>query len=714
MGAHTAFSKFDTTVEHYIELTQKLGRQGAFDGFVEIAAGVGNAIDPTGLVGRLAGDKIASGLKSIRAYLTKPEVDFYLNTSKYLTQAFHDGYQRLIKSKHVIILDAYEHTSEEFNKWILNDFIPGLSSNTLIVLAGRNKPGEIWTKWIANRNMRAIELLNFNEKHTNQYLISLGIEEKTLVKEIFTMTDGHPLSISLSVELGIQPSSKFFMTKTLVNKLLSDVDIEMQKFLGTCATFRFYKRDSLAALDIPSLEKLFDKSQEYSFVRQHPYGFSLHEIVQNTLQLELSRSSYTLYYEQHQKALKYIQNELQSERAKLDKEYFYQLILEMIYQSIMLSEDDGILKFTVTFLKMDLLGDLSFMQKMLQEIDSIGLKKELNKKWLQFCNGRMAFSEQRLGDAIEIFRNLADQYPTRENIELIVYSANRLSQVLAETNNIDLAILYAKRSLDLCKQIDNDTEKARALNALVNALQHQGNLKEAINYLIDAEISTIQDHLQRGEAYISGCICYRDMGMFSESIEYGKKGLQAWQFVDFETGISIAFYNIASTHLLQRELDLAKNYLNQAMVIFDKFNNDLWIARCLARLGEINIYQNNNQEAISQLNKSFEIRQNLGDNYGMLIVKELKARALIGTGLLNDAENLLRDVEYLAQSNNNFNYQFKALIGFANLDLSRGNFSEVNDKITKIEILAQQTGITHIPELEKIKTILSQKGISIK
>ncbi len=497
------FKKFDYHVEHYLELIGKLESQGAFDGLAKLAARLGSAADPTGILGEIPNEKIVGSVKSLRAYLSKPEIDFYLNADKFLTETFHVSLNKSFKFRFVIFIDTYEHVSQEMAYWFQREFIPGLSSDILVVIAGRVKPSDLWSDWIARGTVKVIELLNFNSEYTRLYLESLDIRDEDVIEEVFTLTDGHPLSISLSTELGINPQSKFIVSSTLVESIFERItEKKIYSLLEICSIVRFFNVDIVASLTDNDFDTTFDEIRNFSFIRNHEYGLTLHEMVRFHLQEEITRLNYNLFRELHSKALAYFQNELESERAKGNMDYFHQSILEMIYHQIILSENDGIALFVATFLEMDYLTNKRFLYKMLQDAEFYSLKENFNKGWLDFCRGQLTRSEGKFAESIEIFNKVADVPQTNENLPLLLYTYNRFSRVLCESNKLDLAIVYAKRALNLSKQLNDHSEKAMAIYALTNALQHKGKSAEALEYLDEDAIATIADVNQRGGTFL--------------------------------------------------------------------------------------------------------------------------------------------------------------------------------------------------------------------
>jgi len=706
------FEKFDNHLKHYLELIGVLKDQGAFNGLLDLVAGLGLAADPTGAVGKIANGPLMGGIKFISSFLKKADIDFYLNASQFLTQTFQDGANRSVKSKFVILFDSYEHTSEEMDYWIQNEFIPGLSTKFFIVIAGREMPNNLWTDSIANGNTKVIELLNFNSYTTQLYLETLGIKERDITKEIFDVTDGHPLSISLHAELGTDRQTRMIVSSSVIERIFSQVkDEDVLSLLRTCSVLRFFDLNTLRTINPNFTDTVFQRLQEFSFVRNHIYGAMLHELVRARIQEEMTRIDYNRIQDLHQRALAYYKNETRSERAEKDKSYFYQMILETIYHQLSVSEDEGIELFVSTFLKMDDLYEKNFMYTMLREADEYSIHKSANKNWVTFCRGRLAYSDDRLSDSISYYKDIADQNPTDDGSDLIVYVGSRLSRALAETNQLDLAITYAKRSLRLSDEMGNVSERARALNALANAFQHQGKPTEVLLLLSDDTIESMTDSLQQGEAYTQVAICHRDLGNFELSIRYGWKCLDVWSKIDYALGTGIAKYNLGSTYLLAENYGQSEKLLDEAKSQFENLKSAIWVARCLTRQGELLLKSNKLEDAIKKFNESLEIRESIGDKYGILIVKELLASLLLKTSKFEMAEGLYNEIEQVARMYGNNIYMIKANIGLSKISLIKNDLRQASQYAFKAKEVVGATGMHNNSELDiLLKEIVNSKN----
>lgn len=101
---------------------------------------------------------------------------------------------------HVILVDTYELLAP-LDNWLRESFLPKLSDNTLIVLAGRHPPAAAWRSDAAWRSLvHALPLLNLSAEESEAYLTKRAIPQLQH-EAILDFTHGHPLALSLVADL---------------------------------------------------------------------------------------------------------------------------------------------------------------------------------------------------------------------------------------------------------------------------------------------------------------------------------------------------------------------------------------------------------------------------------------------------------------------------------------------------------------------------------
>ena len=100
----------------------------------------------------------------------------------------------------VLLIDTYERF-EPLDAWLRDTLLPQIPANCLVVTGGRNRPAPAWQSDIAWSGLaRALALRNLSPREGNDYLAGSGIPTERR-SELVALTHGHPLALSLVVDL---------------------------------------------------------------------------------------------------------------------------------------------------------------------------------------------------------------------------------------------------------------------------------------------------------------------------------------------------------------------------------------------------------------------------------------------------------------------------------------------------------------------------------
>jgi hypothetical protein len=176
-----------------------------------------------------------------------------------------DGQQRW-----VICLDTCERFSEAEASAVRTEVLPQLPAASLILMAGRARPGLAWLTdpgW--GELLMPMPLHNLSPSEARTYLSRAGVPESQH-DAVVTFTHGHPLSLALVGELGKQgdfdPSHSPDVLGSLLERLLSDVPGQSYRdAVYASAQVRVTDEGLLAAL----LDG--DVTAEFDWLRRQPY-----------------------------------------------------------------------------------------------------------------------------------------------------------------------------------------------------------------------------------------------------------------------------------------------------------------------------------------------------------------------------------------------------------------------------------------------------------
>ncbi len=161
------------------------------------------------------------------------------------------------------------------------------------------------------------------------------------------------------------------------------------------------------------------------------------------------------------------------------------------------------------------------------------------------------------------------------DLEEQAYVYKNLGLVAKQQADLVKAVEAFKHSLQLFRQLKDDTGIAHALNALGITLKNQENYAEA----------------QR-------CL--------NESLELFEK-------LELEDDVAIVNHNLGSIALMQADYALARKHYLSSLAVFERYEYRHGVAASNTNLGNLELKLGNFSQAILYLNKSIELKKEVGD-----------------------------------------------------------------------------------------------------
>jgi hypothetical protein len=219
----------------------------------------------------------------------------------------------------VLLLDTYE-TLASLDTWLREEFLPQLSENTFIVLAGRHALPSAWRTdpgWQAL--LYLLPLRNLSPEESQTYLTKRAVPSAQH-PAILDFTHGHPLALSLVADIfaqgqdrGFRPESTPHVVKALLEKFVQAVPTPNHRMaLEACALVRLTTEALLAQMLTRSdVHELFEWLREQSFIESGQLGLFPHDLVREVLAADLRWRHPERYAELHQHARDYYITRLQ-------------------------------------------------------------------------------------------------------------------------------------------------------------------------------------------------------------------------------------------------------------------------------------------------------------------------------------------------------------------------------------------------------------------
>ncbi|SEN74849.1 helix-turn-helix transcriptional regulator [Paenibacillus sp. OV219] len=207
-----------------------------------------------------------------------------------------------LHGKMVLALDSFESFGE-MEYWLREQFLAQLHPGILVILAGRFRLQGAWLSSPGWRQLiHQLPLGDLNYDAAQLYLERFGIVKADNIKQIWSRTKGHPLTLSLLVSTtlaGALPKEAFADSEVfmqVVSTWLREVpDPDMRELVEASAVLRSFNQELLSrVLEKPVTNEQFLKLTGYSFVQRVERGWLLHDLLRDAIgaDLRLRRPEY--------------------------------------------------------------------------------------------------------------------------------------------------------------------------------------------------------------------------------------------------------------------------------------------------------------------------------------------------------------------------------------------------------------------------------------
>lgn len=168
---------------------------------------------------------------------------------------------------------------------------------------------------------------------------------------------------------------------------------------------------------------------------------------------------------------------------------------------------------------------------------------------------------------------------------------NSLLLLSEEYSNSDLniAMRYAKLSLDEAKKAQNDTLFAISYNSIANTYQYKSKLDSALIFHEKAlhHRKKIKDTVGMADSYNNLGIAYDSMGLFSESLHNYFRALYFYDKKKDLEKLAMTYTNIGIIYKTQKEYKKAYKYYKKANELYIKTKSDFGITVSSGNMGSI-------------------------------------------------------------------------------------------------------------------------------
>jgi hypothetical protein len=205
----------------------------------------------------------------------------------------------------VLLVDGYEQLTP-IDGWLRDELIPGLSADTVVVLAGRDPPAAPWRTDPGWRRLVAVHRLDpFDPAESGELLTHAGVVPP-LRPHLLKLGRGHPLTMALLADLaasGEVPDALADapdLISALLESFLRDAPSEAHLTgLATCAIAWLTTEDLLTRLVGADAPAVWRWLADRPFITAGPRGLFAHDLARDVLDAEFERRSPERYRSHH-------------------------------------------------------------------------------------------------------------------------------------------------------------------------------------------------------------------------------------------------------------------------------------------------------------------------------------------------------------------------------------------------------------------------------
>lgn len=657
--------KFLSTLQRYRAIQAKMAQKGqeiegttAKLGKVTAKTLVQTAATTIPVVGPLAGTLGSMGMEAfvdwLRGFLSRSDIDLYLNLVKPLTDDFLTDVAKAARRRLVLILDSYEQM-EALDTWI-RDWVKALHSNTLIVIAGQTFPSQTWERgwpgWMAQAHVEELKLMTDDALTTlvrRYYRVIQGEDpEPAQAEMVVRFARGLPLVATTAARLWASYNVKEFqavkaqVVVDLVDRLLEGVPDGLGQMVQAAAVLRWFDRTVLrAVLGAEVSDAEYKKLCHFPFVRPVMTGkLAVHDVMREIMDEDLKMQDPQRHGTWHERAAAYFEQPM----AEAGREERESLFLERLYHLIQGGKESLAIEESQTLIKMSLgYYRRLFAESVIALLDQY-LQQQRNRRWLVYLRYWVSLLNPSIEKQVAEVTTLAtilDESDLDPRLRALIPIA--LGDVPTEANispNKRIKLLEEAMGSGLLSSRETTEGYLFLGHIFREKLEWEGSiqsLKQAVRgYRTEGDRS--------GEIWASQWLAYTFLliGDWDNAIQWAQKAVAlSRQLNGYRLKSTLQVLGWAYTY--RGQLTLALDLIEESLQLAKARQDKVGVIRLSRRLAEIYDRQGRWDLSVPLYKNLIEEDEKLGR-----VVSKATFLALLGIsyakqGLTGQAERLLRD-----------------------------------------------------------------------
>lgn len=422
---------FEKTLNHYRAIQAKVEAKAKKDG--EVASQITGTISKTiakmaitmaasaiplvgPAVGAVGGESAEAIVNWLRGFLTRPELDIYLDPAERLKSDFLNDLSRVSARQRIVLMaDTYEQMAA-LDDW-MRELARKLPKNVLLVIAGRKVPAwdRPWQDWMGRAEIVELKEMTLDDIrmliHRYYTYIRGGDPDSKQVEAIVQFARGLPMVATTVVQLWVKYGLEDFqmvrpqVVADLVDRLLEGVPEEMRPAFESAAVLRFFNVESLRALlENGNAEILYAELRRWPFIRSRKEGLAVHDTMREMINEAVKMRSPERFQRLHERAAVYY--ETQIDKAIGDERERW--ISEQLYHRMYVDEASGVTLFqeiAENFTRYRMINRLS---ELLNDLNNFPLLRENSQLWREYYSARLMHLGGHYSTAVKVYQRIGE------------------------------------------------------------------------------------------------------------------------------------------------------------------------------------------------------------------------------------------------------------------------------------------------------------------
>jgi tetratricopeptide (TPR) repeat protein len=238
----------------------------------------------------------------------------------------------------------------------------------------------------------------------------------------------------------------------------------------------------------------------------------------------------------------------------------------------------------------------------------IAVKKYPNNSPAHYCLG---ISYYKIGELKLALEHMKRAKSLTSNKKWLMYIYNGIGMIYQGMGNLNDALLYYSRSLNLARDLGNRGVQAAALNGIAVIYHDKGELDKALEYYKES-LRLETDEKGKAVTYNNIALIYMEKGDYQKAVEYFQKAIEISEGYGDYHEASILKINLGDTYRKMKDYEKAEKYILEGLEGVKKVGDKYWEAVGYVGLGWLYKDRRDKKTAKDYLTRAYNLFKSIG------------------------------------------------------------------------------------------------------